>query len=1121
MGNIEGSGGDLLKLGKKGSQIDLNAFNGKGIKKNDINKSIFEKFDFNNDGKLDEKEVEVLKAFLLNRAGDDGILSKREIKNVKQFGTKKSDINNFYAALNDMYTQQTAANKLPEEKPPVLPVQEEETPFVEEPAEEPAAPAASETPLPEEAEKPQDKNYQYKVNYKDTWYGIVQAKYGITDHKQTMEIVRQLKAQNNADPKAANMPEEITLPDNIILKDGTEVKMSDINASSDQSHWGYKTTSKTGRYTITQNGETKYYAADGTELKQSYYEAVEASSDKRKISENGSGRYSYTTENGDTYYFAADGTMLKKEYYERRENEYTAVNAQKETVKNARAAFNKQQDEDGWAGKTADAVSVLWNSDNRAVKVEEDLKTYENQIKELQTAQSKGAAEFSSKFKEIYGVDYNPANIAEYEANPTDENYKKAYGTKNDIHKRVMDYNRSQQTGAEVVKGAATVAAGIAVGVATGGTGFVAMGAAAAGTAAASAAINTSDRLTSNAGLKEGELGDIAKNAVIDGAAVLAGGVIGKAASAAVKGVNTASTAARAGINAAGDVAIGAGTEYMQTGQVTLEGTAINAATAGIGLGVESGAFKNVANKVRNKMSSVSSKVPKTKTDIPAQQVPEEAQPVRVSKEVKGDVNNHRDVISDGETARNINQQHLNENQRKMIDEALEDVPARSELDAYAEDIAYKVPAPDEQAALDARQAQVKKDYDEARRIENNAVIKDQKTPSAVKGGIDKLNDEIKGLDGSIKRLEQQIAGAKRFGKDTGKMETQLVQLQEKRSAKMAEIEKNIKTAPETSAQKAGDEPAHTPQNNKNFANLSDEISTTFGFNTQKKLSENLKINNTIHIDKGDVHYEIKNENGQIVIKSKTPRVQLNFDLKLSNRTPAGRKNPGISMNDALSEKQKQVYNSSYQAFMDTKNKKIMHEHTDKLTTDNIIHGAGNLDALINDGGILDNGFLPRELTGNVSAHYADGSIPDTLTPLCTDVWDIRQNTSIKNYFDAKNSHWNNEGEANFLPNSSQIASRFIVVMDKNSIDPRIINNSFEVNANGKSVLFENGNMSRGHDYPTHRAIPIGAPSNSIEKIIIDTRVVSSKDIGRLKAKIARTGLDIKLYDLNGVEINN
>ncbi len=270
-------------------------------------------------------------------------------------------------------------------------------------------------------------------------------------------------------------------------------------------------------------------------------------------------------------------------------------------------------------------------------------------------------------------------------------------------------------------------------------------------------------------------------------------------------------------------------------------------------------------------------------------------------------------------------------------------------------------------------------------------------------------------------------------------------------------------------------------------------------------------------LDKGNLHYLARNNNGKIEIISKIP-MEVNFNIPLSNRTPNGKRNTGIKMSDALTPEQKMVYDSSYKAFMDSKGKKIQHRHSSNITTDNILHGTG-YDSLL---GILDNGGIaPREITGKKSAAYRDGTIPDTLTPLCTDTWDVRANASIRDYFDAKNSHWNNAGEANFLPNTDHTSSRFIIVMDKKSIDPTIMKNSFEVNQRGKqqSVLFKNGNMSTGHDYPTHRAIPIGAPANSIEKIVVDTRNVNKKEIKAIKKKIAQQGYDIKLYDLNGKEI--
>lgn len=302
----------------------------------------------------------------------------------------------------------------------------------------------------------------------------------------------------------------------------------------------------------------------------------------------------------------------------------------------------------------------------------------------------------------------------------------------------------------------------------------------------------------------------------------------------------------------------------------------------------------------------------------------------------------------------------------------------------------------------------------------------------------------------------------------------------------------------------------------KAFENLSDEISDTFGYKTQQILS-NLKNGQQMVLDKGNLHYLARNNNGKIEIISKIP-MEVNFNIPLSNRTPNGKRNTGIKMSDALTPEQKMVYDSSYKAFMDSKGKKIQHRHSSNITTDNILHGTG-YDSLL---GILDNGGIaPREITGKKSAAYRDGTIPDTLTPLCTDTWDVRANASIRDYFDARNSHWNNAGEANFLPNTDHTSSRFIIVMDKKSIDPTIMKNSFEVNQRGKqqSILFKNGNMSTGHDYPTHRAIPIGAPANSIEKIVVDTRIVNKKAIKVIKKKIAQQGYDIKLYDLNGKEI--
>lgn len=466
---------------------------------------------------------------------------------------------------------------------------------LEEPAteEEPA----SNTETPDDTPAAENKTHKLTVNYKDTWYGIVQAKYGITDHKQTMEIIHQLKARNNVNPKSTNMPKEIELPDTVTLKDGSEVKLADINAEVDKSHWQakpkapteQKVVSKTGRYTITKNGVTKYYAADGTELKQSYYEAKEAAESARNVSKNGTGRYSYTASNGETWYFAADGTALKKEYYERRETEHTVLRQQKNISQASRASFKQQLDEDGWAGKTADALSVLWGSDNRASKVEADLQAYDDQIKALQQASKKGAVEFNTKFKEIYGVNYNPANIAEYEKNPTPENYKKAYGTKNDIHKRVMDYNQSQKDGAAAVKTTVVVAASAAAAVATGGASLaVTAGVAAASTAASRIAVEVSDLATNNidGDVNSENLSNIAEQAAVEGviSGVTAGtikGVGGLMSKGASKAVAAETGLVRAEQQTAANGLARA--EQQTASSAIVKSTAANSAKAGAG----------------------------------------------------------------------------------------------------------------------------------------------------------------------------------------------------------------------------------------------------------------------------------------------------------------------------------------------------------------------------------------------------------------------------------------------------------------------------------------------------------------------------------------------------------
>lgn len=655
----------------------------------------------------------------------------------------------------------------------------------------------------------------------------------------------------------------------------------------------------------------------------------------------------------------------------------------------------------------------------------------------------------------------------------------------------------------------------------------------------------------------------------------------------------TISKTEQAIIDTAVDTAVGAGAEYMQTGQVTVEGTAMNMAIGAGGLLGEklstklkgsnlyqkasdkvSNAYNNVKDKFASKGTAATPETGLARTEklntsnssTRAEKTADNAFEQKTARKADSTESRRRaeeakktEQAKKAEEAKKAEQAKKAEGAKKAQTQSAEKIQTRMETlnaeikegelakdfkEKYADifDSNYNIDLndPKAEAALRSkirpmilavhgdRSQGISKDFQQAvAKVFDNLK---KKNATGVKSSLAQLNNVLDNRVSTLTRKRAELNNLKaQFGDLNAKKATaenkaeQPKATNETGKAQNAEQPKAAKEAGKTQ----NTDKAQTANNTENvkserknerkaFENLSDEISDTFGYKTQQILS-NLKNGQQMVLDKGNLHYLARNNNGKIEIISKIP-MEVNFNIPLSNRTPNGKRNAGIKMSDALTPEQKMVYDSSYKAFMDSKGKKIQHRHSSNITTDNILHGTG-YDSLL---GILDNGGIaPREITGKKSAAYRDGTIPDTLTPLCTDTWDVRANASIRDYFDAENSHWNNAGEANFLPNTDHTSSRFIIVMDKKSIDPTIMKNSFEVNQRGKqqSVLFKNGNMSTGHDYPTHRAIPIGAPANSIEKIVVDTRIVNKKEIKVIKKKIAQQGYDIKLYDLNGKEI--
>ena len=386
--------------------------------------------------------------------------------------------------------------------------------------------------------------------------------------------------------------------------------------------------------------------------------------------------------------------------YQQKVATVTLLNAQ---VRGARKDLQTQLDHDGWAGKTVDWMSGAWNSKNRESAVKADLNTAQHQANEL--ARTKTDAEFKAKFKETYGVEFDPVQVAGYQKksaqykkasahysvetsfnskmktlmssttlreeshyqaypngggqvvttatkeqvynrelnhfanfigmgnskaglqqinaemkkagiNPKtasmdkkyeflskrakscstllhqqtmqatggksfrqvkseyESSYTATFGTKNDVARRVRDYNASQETGAYVLKQGIKTAGAVVIGIATGGT-AVPLLAAAAGSTALSITVDASDRASSKDGLSMQEFTQIAGNATIDGVTTVLSGGASKAIGNL--GLNRAATYA---LRTASDTAIDAGSEYIKTGQVTLENTIISAVSS-------------------------------------------------------------------------------------------------------------------------------------------------------------------------------------------------------------------------------------------------------------------------------------------------------------------------------------------------------------------------------------------------------------------------------------------------------------------------------------------------------------------------------------------------------------
>mgnify|MGYP007039204907 FL=1 len=97
-----------------------------------------------------------------------------------------------------------------------------------------------------------------------------------------------------------------------------------------------------------------------------------------------------------------------------------------QTGENAQTSLNGQLASDGWAGRVADKISVLWNSKNRAHLVQADIDTYKSQMQGLKDSIKEN--KFKDKFKEVFGIEYVNSNVTKYSKKA--KQFEKAVTTK-------------------------------------------------------------------------------------------------------------------------------------------------------------------------------------------------------------------------------------------------------------------------------------------------------------------------------------------------------------------------------------------------------------------------------------------------------------------------------------------------------------------------------------------------------------------------------------------------------------------------------------------------------------------------------------------------------------------
>lgn len=243
---------------------------------------------------------------------------------------------------------------------------------------------------------------------------------------------------------------------------------------------------KSGRKIIIKDGKTKYYAADGVELKKAYFEKQEGQIDIKP-----SGRYS-VTKSGRTKYYAADGTELKENYFKQVESTDVKVKSSngktynlnkiiEKRINNVTANLQEAEDSNGFIGAIWSGFKNFTGIGDSSDKVREQQEVEKKLLQQFNTQEQRRP----EIFKELTGIDYTQENLEKFINGEVKLKSEQA----------LQGYKEGQEmatdVGADIVSGVAAVGiytAAVAAAPFTGGT-SIAVGIVAAG--ASGAAIKT------------------------------------------------------------------------------------------------------------------------------------------------------------------------------------------------------------------------------------------------------------------------------------------------------------------------------------------------------------------------------------------------------------------------------------------------------------------------------------------------------------------------------------------------------------------------------------------------------------------------------------------------------